>query len=152
MVKFYNDPQTRTLRSKHQRSASFPLPAILGKLPPSVASFSTPIANEAHLIGDKIVKVFVVVLPDGSGHCKYPPSSFSFLGPARFTMHWLLRGVTVTGDCFVLLPGVFHATRDLAEEVWETFPVCYTAQKNEFILPLWRFHQKLGAKRLLNSL
>ena len=31
---------------------------------------------------------------------------------------------------------------DLAGEVWETFPACYTAQKNEFILPLWRFHQK----------
>ena len=44
------------------------------------------------------------------------------------------------------------AVLDLAEEVWETFPACYAAQKNEFILPLWRFHQKLGAKRLLNSL
>ena len=41
---------------------------------------------------------------------------------------------------------------DLAEEVWETSPTCYIAQKNEFILPLWRFHLKEGAKRLLNSL
>ena len=41
---------------------------------------------------------------------------------------------------------------DLAEEVRETFPACYTPQKYEFILPLWRFHQKVGAKRLLNSL
>ena len=39
---------------------------------------------------------------------------------------------------------------DLAEELWETFPSCYTAQKNEFILPLWSFHQNVGAKRLLN--
>ena len=45
-----------------------------------------------------------------------------------------------------------YAVLDLAEEVWESFPTCYTAQKNEFILPLWRFHQKVGAKRLLNSL
>ena len=44
------------------------------------------------------------------------------------------------------------AVLDLAEEVWESFPTCYTAQKNEFILPLWRFHKKVGAKRLLNSL
>ena len=45
-----------------------------------------------------------------------------------------------------------YSVLDLAEEVWESFPTCYTAQKNEFILPLWRFHQKVGAKRLLNSL
>ena len=44
------------------------------------------------------------------------------------------------------------AVLDLAKEVWESFPACYTAQKNEFILPLWRFHLKEGAKRLLNSL
>ena len=41
---------------------------------------------------------------------------------------------------------------ELAEQVRKTFPACYTAQKNEFILPLWRFHQKVGAKRLPNSL
>lgn len=71
VVKFYNDPQTRTLRSKHQRSATFPLPAVLSKLPPSVASFSTPGANEALLVGEGS-RVFILVLPDGSGYCKYP--------------------------------------------------------------------------------
>lgn len=71
LTKFYNDPQMRTLRSKHQRSATFPLPTVLSKLPPSVANFSTPSANEALLIGEGL-KVFVLVLPDGSGYCKYP--------------------------------------------------------------------------------
>ena len=41
---------------------------------------------------------------------------------------------------------------DLAEQVRESFPACYTAQKYEFILPLWRFHQKVGVKGLLNFL
>ena len=37
---------------------------------------------------------------------------------------------------------------DLAEEVWETFPACYTAQENEFILPLWRFRGSQRAPEL----
>lgn len=71
IVKFYNDPKMRTLRSKHQRSATFPLPSVLHKLPPSMANFSTPTANEASLIGEGL-KLFVLRLPDGSGNFKYP--------------------------------------------------------------------------------
>ena len=37
-----------------------------------------------------------------------------------------------------ICPQLTLAVLDLAKEVWETFPACYTAQKNEFI---WRFHQ-----------
>ena len=61
---------------KHQRSATFPLPAVFSKLPPSVASFMLPSANEALLIGEGL-KVFVLLLPDGSTCCKYlsPPLS-----------------------------------------------------------------------------
>ena len=32
------------------------------------------------------------------------------------------------------------------------FPACYTAHKNEYILPLWRFQQKVGAFELLLDL
>ena len=71
IVKFYNDPRIRTLRLKHQRSATYPLLSKLSKLPPSVTSFSTPTTNEALLIGEGL-RVFVLVLPDGSGYCKYP--------------------------------------------------------------------------------
>ena len=71
VVKFYNDPQIRTLRLKHQRSATFPLPAVFSKLPPSVASFMLPSANEALLIGEGL-RLFVLVLPDGSACSKYP--------------------------------------------------------------------------------
>ena len=66
VVKFYNKPHH--VRTKHQRSATVPLPTIFSKLPPSVASFSTPVANEAMMIGDGAV--FVLSLPDGSGYCK----------------------------------------------------------------------------------
>ena len=76
VVKYYNDPQIRTVRMKHQRSATFPLPAVFSKLPPSVASFMLPSANEALLIGEGL-KVFVLVLPDGSTCCKYPSPPFS---------------------------------------------------------------------------
>lgn len=72
VVKFYNDPQIRTLRLKHQRSSTYPLSSVLSKLPPSVAaSFSTHATDEAMLIGEALT-VFVLVLPDGSGYCKYP--------------------------------------------------------------------------------
>ncbi len=72
VVKFYNDPQMRSLRTKgHQRAATFPMPSFFSKLPPSVASFSTPTPNDALLIGEGL-KVFVLTLPDGSGYCKYP--------------------------------------------------------------------------------
>ena len=84
VVKYYNDPQIRTVRMKHQRSATFPLPAVFSKLPPSVASFMLPSANEALLIGEGL-KVFVLVLPDGSTCCKYPSPPFSpLLSPSSF--------------------------------------------------------------------
>ena len=71
-VKFYNDPRMRTLRTKgHQRAATFPMPTVFTKLPPSIASFSTPAPNDALLIGEGLT-VFVLTLPDGSGYCKYP--------------------------------------------------------------------------------
>ena len=78
-MKFYNDPQIRTLRTKsHQRSATFPMPAVFSKLPPSVTSFATPTPNEALLIGEGLT-VFVLTLPDGSGYCKYPLMIVTFL-------------------------------------------------------------------------
>lgn len=69
VVKFYNEPQIRALRIKHQRSATVPLPAVFSKLPPSMGSFSTPSFNDAAMLGEG-VKAFVVTLPDGSGYCK----------------------------------------------------------------------------------
>lgn len=73
VVKFYSDPHTRSLRSKHQRSATFPLPSVLSKLPPSVASFTTPgvASGDAMMIGEG-PQLAVLVHPDGSGHAKYP--------------------------------------------------------------------------------
>ena len=69
VVKFYNEPQLRALRVKHQRSATVPLPTLFSKLPPSIGSFSSPPFNEASMLGEGL-KVFVVSLPDGSGYCK----------------------------------------------------------------------------------
>ena len=69
VVKFYSEPHLRSLRSKHQRSATVPLPTLLGKLPPSIGNFSSPAANEVLMIGEG-AKVFVLTLPDGSGGCK----------------------------------------------------------------------------------
>jgi len=73
VVKFYSDPHTRSLRSKHQRSATFPLPSVLSKLPPSVASFTTPgvASGDAMMIGEG-PQLAILVHPDGSGHAKYP--------------------------------------------------------------------------------
>ena len=75
VVKFYSDPQTRSLRSKHQRSATFPLPAVLTKLPPSVANFTTPgvASGDVMMIGAG-PELAVLIHPDGSGHAKYPLS------------------------------------------------------------------------------
>ena len=70
VVKFYNDPQLRTLRMKHQRSSTVPLPAVFSKLPPSIGTISPPAANEVLLLGEG-VKTFVLTLPDGSGYCRY---------------------------------------------------------------------------------
>ena len=71
VVKFFNDPRMKNLRSKHQRSATFPLPAVFGKLPPNMTGFSIQPVQEAKLIGEGLT-VFVLMLPDGSGYCKYP--------------------------------------------------------------------------------
>ena len=71
VVKFFNDPLIKTLRSKHQRSATFPLPAAFSKLPLSLTGFSGQSVHEAKLIGEGPT-VFVLMLPDGSGYCKYP--------------------------------------------------------------------------------
>ena len=73
IVKFYSDPQTRSLRSKHQRSATFPLPAVLNRLPPSVANFTTPgvASGDVMMIGEG-AELAVLIMPDGSGHAKYP--------------------------------------------------------------------------------
>lgn len=70
VVKFYNEPQMRTLRAKHQRSATVPLPSFFNKLPPSIGSFTAPVASEAALMIGEGAKVFVLTLPDGSGYCK----------------------------------------------------------------------------------
>lgn len=70
VVKFYNDPQIRALRMKHQWSTTVPLPAVFSKLPPSVGSISPRSANEVLLLGEG-VKTFVLTLPDGSGYCRY---------------------------------------------------------------------------------
>jgi len=69
VVKFYNDPQIRNLRMKHQRSTTVPLPAAISKLPPSIGSISSPGANEVLMLGEGI-KAFILTLPDGSGYCK----------------------------------------------------------------------------------
>lgn len=69
VVKFYHEPQLRTLRAKHQRSATVPLSTLVGKLPPNVGSFSSPSFHEASMLGEGL-KVFVLSLPDGSGYCK----------------------------------------------------------------------------------
>ena len=74
VVKFFNDPQIKALRSKHQRSATFPLPAVFSKLPLSVSGVTGVTGQsvqEAKLIGEGPI-VFVLMLPDGSGYCKYP--------------------------------------------------------------------------------
>lgn len=72
VVKFYSNPQIRSLHSKHQRSATFPLPAILNKLPPSVANFSTPgvPGGDVMMIGEG-PELAVLVMPDGSSHAQY---------------------------------------------------------------------------------
>ena len=69
VVKFYSDPQTRSLRSKHQRAATFPLPSVLSKLPPSVASFTTPgvASGDVMMIGEG-PELAILVMPDSSGH------------------------------------------------------------------------------------
>ena len=69
VVKFYSDPRIRTLRVKHHRALTVPLPAFFKKLPPSMGSFSSHAANEALMIGEGM-KLFVLTLPDGSGHCR----------------------------------------------------------------------------------
>ena len=73
VVKFFNDPQIKSLRSKHQRSATFPLSPVFNKLPPSLVSPNSTgqLVHEAKLIGDGPT-VFVLLLPDGTGYCKYP--------------------------------------------------------------------------------
>ena len=73
----------------------------------------------------------------------------SYPGPPRLlSLAWGGLGTRLPWDVHYWLCAVL----DPAEQVRETFPACYTAQKYEFILPLWRFLQKVGAKRLLNSL
>ena len=74
LVKFYSDSHTRSLRSKHQRSATFPIPAILSKLPPSMTSFTAPstAGGDAMMIGEG-PQLAILVHPDGSGHAKYAP-------------------------------------------------------------------------------
>lgn len=76
LVKFYSDPQTRSLHAKHQRSATFPLPTVLSKLPPSVANFTTPgvASGDVMMIGEG-PELAVLIHPDGSGHAKYPTIS-----------------------------------------------------------------------------
>ena len=74
VVKFFNDPQIKTLRSKHQRSATFPLPAVFSKGLPGLSGVTGvhgQSIQEAKLIGEGPT-VFVLMLPDGSGYCKYP--------------------------------------------------------------------------------
>lgn len=73
VVKFYSNPQTRNLHAKHQRSATFPLPTVLSKLPPSVANFTTPgvASGDVMMIGEG-PELAVLIHPDGSGHAKYP--------------------------------------------------------------------------------
>ena len=76
ITKCYSDTHTRFLRGggggggRHHRAASFPLPAILGKLPPSIASFSSPGTHEAFQVGDGL-NLCLLLLPDGSGYCKW---------------------------------------------------------------------------------
>ena len=74
LVKFYSDSHTRSLRSKHQRSATFPIPAILSKLPPSMTSFTAPstAGGDAMMIGEG-PQLAILIHPDGSGHAKYVP-------------------------------------------------------------------------------
>ena len=69
VVKFYNDPQLRSLRLKHQRSSTVPLPASFSKLPPSIGNISPPSASDVLLLGEG-VKTFILTLPDGSGYCR----------------------------------------------------------------------------------
>ena len=73
VVKFYNEAQIRSFRSKHQRSSTVPMPTIFKKLPPSIGgSFTTTPAtnNDALMIGGEQAKTFVLTLPDGSGYIK----------------------------------------------------------------------------------
>ena len=52
---------------------------------------------------------------------------------------------------FQWLPLISHPVLDLAEEVWETFPACCTAQKNEFIF-FMEISSKSGSQRDLTVL
>ena len=75
LVKFYKDPTMRSTHSKHQRSATFPLPTVLSKLPPSVTATShsnpTVTSRDALMIGEGAL-LAILKHPDGSGHAKYP--------------------------------------------------------------------------------
>ena len=65
-----SDAHTRSLRGgRHHRAASFPLPGILSKLPPSIASFTSPGIHDVLQVGDG-VNLCLLVLPDGSGYVK----------------------------------------------------------------------------------
>ena len=70
VIKYYSDQNVRSFRGgRHLRHSSFPLPTILSKLPPSLATFSSPSQHEVFL-GDAQV-LCLMLLPDGAGFCKY---------------------------------------------------------------------------------
>lgn len=67
----YKDSHARSLRGgKHQRSSTVPLPTVFSKLPPSLATFSTPGQNDS-LLSNEGVAICLLQLPDGSGFCRY---------------------------------------------------------------------------------
>ena len=70
VAKYYSDAHSRSLRGgRHHRAASFPLPAILTKLPPSIASFTSPGSHEAFQVNNGL-SLCLLQLPDGSGYVK----------------------------------------------------------------------------------
>lgn len=70
VIKYYSDQNVRSFRGgRHLRHSSFPLPTILSKLPPSLATFSSPSQHEVFL-GDAQV-LCLMLLPDGAGFCNY---------------------------------------------------------------------------------
>ena len=70
IVKYYSDPHYRPFKGARHRTTSFPLPNVLSKLPPSLATFTSHTHNDVFLSKGDGQTICSLLLPDGSGFCK----------------------------------------------------------------------------------
>ena len=69
IVRYYSDSYSRSFRGTRQRVSSLPLPAVLSKLPPSLATFSS-LGQQENILINEGLQLCLLQLPDSSGFCK----------------------------------------------------------------------------------